>query len=791
MILEPSSSEMEATKVVKASKAVGASKVGEASNVVEASKVVGARKVGETSNIVEASKVVEAREVVEASKAVAALKIAETSHVVEASNVVEASKVAVASQVVEVSEAVEASEVEPDESFCRLKSNLNPQCLSEIFKLVDVTDLITLSKMDNYFRLIINRLVIPEIPICLKRLNDRYQRILRAFGKRISRLILHFDDGLSPEQFVTIINGLTIGQLTEVNFVGHPNPKFNWILMSTYSDYFKNVRSVRISKINCARQSATLRKCLIEPLMEKMRKLRKLRFDFVLAERSWFDSIWNLDVIKNLTELHLNEVRCVWSKTPQSILYLLEKGPKLRCFINKDSIEHSDIGMIGEALVKYCGDSLTTFCDIDRSLCLWLPQKGVDNILRRYTFISQLKKLKELTLITLLPCGSDLHNAVKDLAGYGNLEKLRIETFNEFRTPPKVPQISPLPISHNYPALRTFEIDSRRKLKFFEKNSQQLLQNVETFICNGSSVNYIKSMPKLKTLVFRYPCWFYAMEAFINAKVILNERKYQNHVENPNDSIVLSMKETTQSTIHVAFKIDLNLERLRTMDFIVESTSKLTTNYEKPDQWSTIQYYEYENSKNPPFKTTSHYIRFYSDIKPKMFLGNLTTMGPITVSRKNLSSVQSRNNELFSLLQIESPASRYCEGTSLGLFGVDLEMECSSGCPVYMQCQLFNRLRNLDSNSVLELFPGTSIKLFNVYEFFFIFEQTLARGQDAIGELLEMCKIRMSFGDPWGPYFRKYDVKLTACWVEVKLDFLTDWIKCVIQQMMDMKSNDD
>lgn len=426
-------------------------------------------------------------------------------------------------------------------SDCRLRNGLNPDCLAKIFGyLSDVKDLSTLANMDDYYKQIILRDVIPITRISLGSTHFLDSKIMEMFGKKLTNFDVTIDTTSFHGLLENIVAYCTEGQFKRIsiNICGcdyRLEHGYDAYLMKQASNYCKNVQSLSINSTETQFQGRGFISDTILKLFETSKMLRKVEI-FNIALNQLADplirrkSMLNYNWMLNLTELKLVRVKVFTTE----LVKFFQRRPKLRHFINEDSIHANNMAEIGEALVEYCGENIVTFCDSwnHQMRELWMKPK---RLLNRYQFISKLINVKKLKLNALFGCGSDLYYAIDGLAKYGKLEKLHINMRNASLQ--RHTHELKLPFTEVFRTLKTIEfslllVSPHGSLEFLTLNANQILTNVKACGLTMNQVypeQIISLMPRLGMLIIN--------EAHFDYKSVIKSIK--NALERQNNEAVM------------------------------------------------------------------------------------------------------------------------------------------------------------------------------------------------------------------------------------------------------------
>lgn len=426
---------------------------------------------------------------------------------------------------------------------CRLKNNLNPDCLANIFEYLDIRDLMTVSQMNSHFKQIIADYIIPQIKPCVgvSCLVDNMQ-FFSIFGNKLKKfrfagrknhlydLLTHIVSYCPDTKFNDIEIDL---DLQEMDFGEDADTFFHCqrltFLITEAEKSFWNLEKLAIHGF-CNENVRPRINYIYNGLFRNSVSIRclKLQNTFVDEEMRFLNGIR----FANLTELELIQARV----EVKYLCNLLETGPRLRRFVNERSIKFNCIEQIGKKLVEFCKDTLHTFCDMDA----YRYDRSLNDYLKRYSFITDLTNLKKVTLTSFFKCANDLYYPLLALSRVNKLEFLGIY-HNTPRCDMETLSLSNRELRINlerFTNLRTIKIcainvDNRHNspmhLEFLMKNACKILQNVSQFYLIGASKfiypsNIVQLIPNLRLLSICRMEHFDADVVISNLKKTLNAR---------------------------------------------------------------------------------------------------------------------------------------------------------------------------------------------------------------------------------------------------------------------------
>lgn len=126
------------------------------------------------------------------------------------------------------SPAVEpADKVKDEDTDCRLRNALNPDCLAEIFKYLDQYDLLTLSKMNLHYKEIIVDRIISFIDVNLNESNDQSKRLMAEFGATIKSIKFKGDKNAFRFLMQFINDYCNINQLQKIDITARRDERID------------------------------------------------------------------------------------------------------------------------------------------------------------------------------------------------------------------------------------------------------------------------------------------------------------------------------------------------------------------------------------------------------------------------------------------------------------------------------------------------------------------------------------------------------------------------------------
>lgn len=290
--------------------------------------------------------------------------------------------------------------MDQNDENCRLRNGLNVHCLAHIFQYLHTPDLFVLGGMNDYYKEIINNLVISKHQANFVRLfnqNISVEEIFERYGTKIQNFF-----------FVDRRATNTIDQLVQCaeQYCSIDQLKIVKIYCGFYGEFkdlpiqFKNVKHL---EFNGFRQG--------EISMQLSDSLQYLNLSYVNLNSS-FD--WTQ--LKSLKELYLDSVNGIEA---DKFIDLICQRPKLEVFHHSNTF--GDFTQdVCDAMGKYCGNYIRDYSGAFDYPTFGAPTNHV------YDFISGFKNVKKIHLVTHQFCGGDLIDAIRRLAENNTVEELEI-----------------------------------------------------------------------------------------------------------------------------------------------------------------------------------------------------------------------------------------------------------------------------------------------------------------------------------------------------------------------------
>lgn len=354
-------------------------------------------------------------------------------------------------------------------STCRLRHGLNDDCLCEVFKFLDLFDLIQLCELDIYYQNLIAKWVIGTKLIDFTTLMPCWttSKIFKIFGKFIRKIKIAeentFGRFLSFQQFLSFVNQYcVVGGLTavELSFMG---PKAPQAIIDQSMPYFVNLQKLvlngngvhayknflggiaatatnlthlTLNKIDVSGERFTMDQ--LRPHFANLRRLVLMNKsgsygEFLIAIAANATNLTHLTLdgvdvsgvwltnggMQNLKEFRLHSSfdihTCIDIK---SLAFFLSTKSELEVFSYIGAHDIAEImGQLNLTKLKAFAD----FHVINRAATN-IDTQGV----HRYAFVRQLCGVTKLGLTSYTQCGSDIYHPLIELAKQNRVETLSI-----------------------------------------------------------------------------------------------------------------------------------------------------------------------------------------------------------------------------------------------------------------------------------------------------------------------------------------------------------------------------
>lgn len=372
--------------------------------------------------------------------------------------------------------------IDPDAN-CRLRNALNADCLAKIFMHLDVSTLMDLAEMSNYYKQIIHDLVIHKKRAEFSEVSEyNHSTFFRFFGQRLKRFRFMGGQMEFYELLEQLLDFSSEDQIisADFNFWCSDIEEYNWFLTVRAMHHFQNVERFAICGETDEICSRFIRD-VVSILLRNSDHLRKLKLEHLRWDNDI--RIFNLDQMTNLTDLELVDV----TVETGAILNYIQRRPRLERFVNRASIENGAMEEIGAMLAEYCGETIQTFADINNESVRDFKRPD-----KRYGYLVDLKNLKSVTLTSVYKCANDLNYPLAALSKVDKLEKLGIYQRVRYTSHDKIQKFR----LNRFTKLHTIKIcvlsvdwssDKPMHLEFLMDNSKQILNSVQTVVLSGTS----------------------------------------------------------------------------------------------------------------------------------------------------------------------------------------------------------------------------------------------------------------------------------------------------------------
>lgn len=390
---------------------------------------------------------------------------------------------------------------EDKDENCRLRYGLNVHCLAEIFQYLNSDDLYTVGEMNEFYRQIINDLVISKHEVDFNKLFERYIKISKMFdryGTKIRKF--YFSDYENNNGIHKLVQLITkycaIDQLKSV--------RMNCQSLVNLPIQFKNIE---LFDYTGKAEIFLYEPHLYVPLSESLRYLRLANINL--------DPNFDWTKLKNLTQLYLKDV---YEINEENFIEFLKLRPKLEAFQHDGFTFEDSTANICKMMAKYCGNHIQYYS----GELLPVQDDSLDGPVRDlYGFLSGFKNVKMVSLTSHQVCGGDLFDSMKRLTENNTVEMLSIEYSEE----DYILENDVYCIFQEHSNLRAFNMNKFRHLKTIEfvrpvikcdirhgkmchsfkllsVYSSQILWNVENLSIRSiaQDCNIIKFAPKLRRL---------------------------------------------------------------------------------------------------------------------------------------------------------------------------------------------------------------------------------------------------------------------------------------------------
>ena len=132
---------------------------------------------------------------------------------------------------------------------------------------------------------------------------------------------------------------------------------------------------------------------------------------------------------------------------------------------------------------------------------------------------------------------------------------------------------------------------------------------------------------------------------------------------------------------------------------------------------------------------------------------------------------------------IEHTRHHIGKGVLLYYNGGEVFAECLSESSIFIQSRSLNQMNGLGKDSVFKVPSGHKVKVFSNLHFEHQLHQAFEINFEAVYDLIEQCRIVISFVKGWGDEYQRKSVTSTPCWIEVVLNGPQVWIDKVLVTM--------
>lgn len=367
---------------------------------------------------------------------------------------------------------------------CRLRHGLNEDCLCEVFKFLNVYDLIQLCELDIYFQNLITKWVIGRKLINFTKMEPCWttNKIFQVFGKTMRRIKIGEESTLGCfERFLNFVKQYcAVGGLTHVE-LRFTDPIAEQTIMNASMPYFSNLRHLQL----CDNYSRVWYKEFLAGIAATATNLTHLSMEGINVAGEWLTN----GGMQNLRELrlHSSKRRSMTINTDELSEFLRTKT-KLEVFSH---IGVGDISDIVDVLIDSC-PKLKAFADFHLSNP---HNRDVTNInaqmMQRYAYVRRFADVATLGLTSYTQCGSDIYFPLVKLAVRNRVEavKIYVDKNNVIVLDPN----NRMHFSHNdfghFTRLKSVELQIRSE-------TSDVIELNEEFICD-----FVSNLTNVRTLI--------------------------------------------------------------------------------------------------------------------------------------------------------------------------------------------------------------------------------------------------------------------------------------------------
>lgn len=394
-----------------------------------------------------------------------------------------------------MSSPVEAAGLDRDkDADCRLRHGLNPDCLEEIFKYLDQSDMLALSKMNSHYKEIIVDRIIPLIQLNLTESCAQNKQLMAEFGASV-KSIKFKGDRKAFELLMTLINDYcNVNQLKKLDIITCKDKRIDSSncchpdLVNRTQKYFRKLHFVAINENSSNWE-------FLQELFALSNGIRVLQLENVNL-KGRFQNWTHLDELTDLTLIGIERFHQI---KMEKFIEFLSRGTRLQRFFSDDWCFK-----MNEAIAEHCSKTIHTFGDLRK----WPLD---EYSLTRYDYLDKFENLKEIILTSEYICMSDLYRPLMILAMKDSIDSLEIRQVDtkefQLETQPNLPKfnkLKTLKLSIRQREHEAENLNEQMHLKFILNNANKLLTNVQTLHLSGAFTRnmstIIRLTPKLKRL---------------------------------------------------------------------------------------------------------------------------------------------------------------------------------------------------------------------------------------------------------------------------------------------------
>ena len=112
-------------------------------------------------------------------------------------------------------------------------------------------------------------------------------------------------------------------------------------------------------------------------------------------------------------------------------------------------------------------------------------------------------------------------------------------------------------------------------------------------------------------------------------------------------------------------------------------------------------------------------------------------------------------------------------------------VKCLSECPIFVQSRNGNYETSQIESTVWKISANHSsrVKIFDGFKFSQQLTESAKYGYQHVYDMVDVCKIKISFGKGFGNDYFRQDITYTPCWIEIRLNCHLQWVDKVLKQM--------